>query len=186
MLIDEVEQARELEEAADAAVAAGRPARAMYVQAQVLITPNGRNSNTREEYDRRMEWFSRIQDKLYAVPAEYDVVSSQPAPPRQHAEAPPEPAWRKLAAERRFAEAVELLRPSSNGLGGMGYYAAQGYAAEEMASQAASNGDAAMARTNFERALEFYLLYSLYPARGDSEEYGYELAAAVLEKLKRL
>ena len=186
MLIDEVEQARELEEAADAAVAAGRPARAMYVQAQVLITPNGRNSNTREEYDRRMEWFSRIQDKLYAVPAEYDVVSSQPAPPRQHAEAPPEPAWRKLAAERRFAEAAELLRPSASGEGGMGYYASQGYAAEEMASNAAINGDAAMARAMYERALEGFLLYSLFPARGDSEEYGYDLAEEVLKKMEGL
>ena len=93
---------------------------------------------------------------------------------------------RTLARERRFAEAAELLRPLADGQVGMGGYAALGYGAEEMADNAANSGDMAWARTAYEQALRSYLLYCLFPGRGDSEEYGYELAEKVLEKLERL
>ena len=93
---------------------------------------------------------------------------------------------RLLAEERRFAEAAELLRPSADGQVGMGYYASNGYGLEEMADNFAKDGDIARACGLYEQALRSYLLYSLFPARGDSEEYGYELAEGVLGKLERL
>ena len=94
--------------------------------------------------------------------------------------------WRALAAERRFAEAAELLRPTADSCSGMGAYAAEGYSAESIADDAAKNDDAAWARSMYEQAMRSYLLYSLFPGRGDSEDYGLGLAEEVLKKLERL
>jgi hypothetical protein len=102
----------------------------------------------------------------------------------------PEPVtsepWRLLAAERRFEEAARQLGSKESGLVGMGYYASHGYAVEEQANAFALGDDLARARALYEQALESYLLYSLFPARGDSEEYGYELAGRVLDKIEKL
>jgi hypothetical protein len=93
---------------------------------------------------------------------------------------------RRMARERRFAEAAELLRPLADGQVGMGGYAPLGYGAEEMGDNFAKDGDKARARAAYDQAVRHYLLYSLFPGRGDSEEYGYELAETVVEKLEQL
>ena len=79
-----------------------------------------------------------------------------------------------------------MLRPMADGQVGMGGYAPMGYGAEEMGDNFAKAGDKARARELYEQAVRSYLLYSLFPGRGDSEEYGYELAGAVVEKLERM
>ncbi len=93
---------------------------------------------------------------------------------------------RRMARERRFAEAAELLRPLAEGNVGMGGYASLGYGAEEMGDTFAKDGDKARARASYEQAVRNYLLYALFPGRGDSEEYGYELAETVVEKLEQI
>jgi hypothetical protein len=68
----------------------------------------------------------------------------------------------------------------------MGGYAALGYASQSRADQVAAEGDSAGAARLYAQALENFLLYALFPARGDSEDYGYELARQVIDKLARL
>jgi len=186
MATDEIGQARQMEEAGDAAVAEGEPARSLYAKAQALLMPVGRMWGDREEYDQRMEAFTRVQQKLYALPLEYKPVPTpQPKPASQTSTASVAP-WRALAAERRFVEAAELLRPTADSYSGMGAYAAEGYSAESVADDAAKNGDAAWARSMYEHAMRSYLMYALFPGRGDSEDYGLGLAEEVLKKLERL
>jgi hypothetical protein len=89
--------------------------------------------------------------------------------------------WRALATERRFAEAAELLRPKLSGNVGMGHYAAEGYRLEALGDEAPDDEGK---RKLWEAALESYLLYSLVPARGDTAEWGWQLAEELLIKLE--
>ncbi len=55
-----------------------------------------------------------------------------------------------------------------------------------MADEAHRNHDPWGARISYVEALENYLLYSVFPARGDSEGVGFDLAEQVLLKLEKL
>jgi hypothetical protein len=148
-------------------MAMDEPARSLFVQAQGLLMLAGRMWIDREEY-QRMDAFKRVAESV------------------SHSRAAEVEPWRALAGERRFAEAAELLRPTADSYSGLGAYAVQGYSAEEIADDAAKNGDTAWARSMYEQAMRTYLLYSLFPGRGDSEDYGLGMAEEVLKKLERL
>ncbi len=94
--------------------------------------------------------------------------------------------WRVMVEEGRLTEAARLLRPTVTGLEGMGSFAALGYGAEKYGDEVLQNGDVLAARQSYEVALRNFLLYSEFPARGDNEDYGIELAEGVLRKLAAL
>jgi hypothetical protein len=81
--LHEAEQAERLGDAADA----GQAATAYYREAQCLLLPVGVVWTDRESYDRRMEAFERIQQKLYGLQGKGSFTS--PAePPTPEAQAP--------------------------------------------------------------------------------------------------
>jgi len=103
-----------------------------------------------------------------------------PAPPA----ATDADAWLEPALQRRFDAAIDLLRDLPPPVVGMGHYAAEGYAHEDAADNAAADGHAERARLLYVQALRNYLLYSLFPARGDSRWDGIGFAERVLDKLE--
>jgi hypothetical protein len=94
--------------------------------------------------------------------------------------------WDVLARQRRFADAVVLLEPEGLRTVGMGYYAPMGAGAESLADATAAGGDLVVALTQYWTAVRYYLLYAAFPARGDSEDVGYDGAAQVLAKIEKL
>ena len=193
--------AAKLEQAGDTLAAAGEPAADCYVQAQRLLLPPGTLWTDREQYAARMQAFERLQQKLYALGPDGRPRGSEPpgpAPSREavatilapvhpgEAEAPALPAWQVLACQGRLRDAAALLRPRASGGVGMGGYAALGYASQSRADQVAAEGDTTGAARLYAQALENFLLYALFPARGDSEDYGYQLAQQVVDQMSRL
>jgi Domain of unknown function (DUF3601) len=63
----DLEEAARLERLGDAAVSLRQPAVAYYREAQRLLLPSGMVWTDRESYDRRMELFQQIQEKLYRL-----------------------------------------------------------------------------------------------------------------------
>jgi hypothetical protein len=86
----------------DAAAELGRPAAEHYREAQRLLLPAGAVWTDRASYDRRMEAFERIQQKLYGL----DGTGSCRDLPVPRAQAPP-PA-RRPEAERLPSESADL------------------------------------------------------------------------------
>src|SRR6476661_6379078 len=66
MTHDDLREAEESERLGDAA-ASGQSAAKYYREAQCLLMPSGIVWTDRESYDRRMEAFARIQEKLYRM-----------------------------------------------------------------------------------------------------------------------
>jgi hypothetical protein len=147
------------ERAGDEAAAAGRPALALYQNAlQRLIAADERGDVT-----DRMAWmhdYQRVATKINSS------------------------SWSGLAGRGRLADAAILLTPQASRTVGMGWYAAHGYKIEALADEAAANGDRRGALVLYWAAVESYLLYSVFPARGDSEHVGYENAERVLAKIE--
>jgi hypothetical protein len=64
---DDLSEAERMERLGDAAAGVDESATAYYRQAQCLLMPIGAVWTDREAYDRRMEAFERIQQKLYGL-----------------------------------------------------------------------------------------------------------------------
>jgi hypothetical protein len=64
---DDLDQAERLERLGDAAAGVDESATTYYRQAQVLLLPPGARWTDRAAYERRMEAFERIQQKLYGL-----------------------------------------------------------------------------------------------------------------------
>ena len=93
--LDEAVQAERSGDAADADQAAA----AYYRQAQRLLLPAGVAWTCREEYDRRMEAFERVQQKIYRLPEKENLPRPTEAaapeaevPPVSAADAPQSPS----------------------------------------------------------------------------------------------
>jgi hypothetical protein len=85
MTNDDLREAEQMERFGDAAVS-GQSAAAYYREAQRLVMPAGVVWTDRESYDRRMEAFERIQQKLYGLDGnggsrEISTTASMPQPP---------------------------------------------------------------------------------------------------------
>jgi hypothetical protein len=209
------EEAARLEQAGDAAAGAGEPAAFLYRQAQQVLMPTGAQWTDRDEYAGRMEGFQRLQNKLYALgpdgrmrnfisvvrlpephapatePAPTPAGSAAPAPvlpeARGAAWLPAAPgAWLEPALRRDFGTAAALLRAEPREPVTMGAYASQGYFSEDAGDRAVAAGETASARRHYMHALRSFILYSVFPARGDSEGDGIGLAEQVLAKLEQL
>jgi len=198
---DEPKAAAQLEQTGDALAEAGEPAAECYRKAQGPLLPAGTLWTDREAYDARMQAFERLQQKLYALgpngrPRVIESPNPAPGPPEAipfnapllagDARAPALPAWQVLAGQGRLREAAALLLSRASGSVGMGGYAALGYASQARADQVAGEGDTAGAARLYAQALENFLRYALFPARGDSGVYGYELARQVVDNMARL
>lgn len=200
--------AARLEQAGDAAAGAGEPAAAWYRQAQEMLMPAGARWTDRDEYEGRMAGFARLQDKLYELgpdgrardlaptmragapdPAAATAAAAAPTTPATPAAAPDPPsadAWQALALQRRFGAAADLLRAEPRDPVTMGAYASQGYFSEDAGDRAVAAGDPVAARRHYLHALRSFILYSVFPARGDSEADGIGFAEQVLAKLAQL
>jgi hypothetical protein len=96
---DDLEEAGQAERLGDAAEAR-QAATAHYREAQRLLLPAGVVWTDRESYDRRMEAFERIQQKIYALEGKGDFAPPAPSPPATEVPvaANPEDAPRPSAA----------------------------------------------------------------------------------------
>jgi hypothetical protein len=83
---DDFEDALQAERSGDAAVD-GQSAGGYYGSAQRLLLPAGIVWTCREEYDRRMEAFERIQQKIYALEGKRNY-PRPPDPPPQETDTP--------------------------------------------------------------------------------------------------
>ena len=86
----DLQEAARLERLGDAAVSLRQPAIAYYREAQRLLLPSGVVWTDRESYDRRMELFEQIQQKLYRLDSTVASDSAAPIPESQTL-AEPEP-----------------------------------------------------------------------------------------------
>ena len=82
-----------MERLGDAAAGLGESAAAYYRQAQRLLMPPGVVWTDRESYDRRMEAFERIQQKLYGLAGQRSsrgiaTPAPTPEPPRADVDTP--------------------------------------------------------------------------------------------------
>lgn len=94
--------------------------------------------------------------------------------------------WQQLVRERRFEDAVVLLKPEGLRNVGMGHYAPTGHGAEALADSTAAGGDPSVALPQYWNAVRFFLLYAAFPGRGDSEYVGYDWAEQVLVKIETI
>jgi hypothetical protein len=94
--------------------------------------------------------------------------------------------WDQLARQRRFEDAMVLLKPEALRNVGMGHYAPAGAGAEALADAIATGGDPSRALPQYWTAVKYFLLYAAFPARGDSEYVGYDGAEQVLLKIEKI
>ena len=138
---EDFREAARLEAQGDAAAASRQQAAGFYRAAQNRLMPCGRIWTHRDEYERHMAAFERLQEKLYELdqhgllrggdaPSE----TGDPSEAVREPEPNPDDAWLELALQRRFEEAAHLLEPRASGLVGMGYYASRGRGVPEQRS----------------------------------------------------
>jgi hypothetical protein len=78
---DDLREAARLERLGDAAASGCQEAIAYYRDAQRLLLPSGMVWTDRESYDRRMELFQQIQQKLYRLEVTVDQGGPSVSPP---------------------------------------------------------------------------------------------------------
>jgi hypothetical protein len=79
----DLQEAARLEQLGDAAASVRQQAIAYYLDAQHLLLPPGMVWTDREAYDRRMELFEQIQQKLYRLMTK-GINTACPIPLRHH------------------------------------------------------------------------------------------------------